>query len=298
MRTLELGAILPGMGWEFDGTEMRDWVRGIEAIGYQWTGTNDHITFAYELPDRPGGLYSGPVYQHENLTLLAHAAACTERLILQSTVLVLTQRQPGVVAKQAAEIDVLSGGRFRLGVGLGWSEAEFESTGTPFADKVQRFEEAIAVLRACWEQDRINFSGKYITIREMSMVPKPVTPGGPPIIFGGSAEAAEERAARLGDGWIGFPDEAPEVVAARIGRMRGHLRRHGRDEAQFVFQGMVGLIDDLGELARRLRAYREVGVTSFLLTAPDVRPSAKIPVDAHLRQLERVWREVWPAVVG
>ena len=116
--------------------------------------------------------------------------------MLQSAVLVLPQRQPTLVAKQAAELDVLSGGRFRLGVGMGWSAAESESMGVVLGERVSRFEEVVAVLRACWGGEPVNFAGRYTTIRDMNMEPKPLTPGGPPIIMGGFVRAAERRATR------------------------------------------------------------------------------------------------------
>ena len=298
MQAIELGVMFTGMGWDLDGAEVRDWARGVEAIGYEWIGTNDHVAYAYNRPDREPGFYAGPVYQHETMTLLAHMAACTERVILQSCVLVLPQRQPALVAKQAAEIDVLSGGRFRLGVGMGWGEAEFESLGVPFRERVARFEEAIAVVRRCWGAEPVEFEGQYTTIRSMNMEPKPVTPGGPPIIIGGFVEAAERRAARLGDGWLGAPMAQPAEAAATIGRMRETLKAEGRDPERFTVQWMAPLGKNLDELATLLRGYRDAGASQLLLLNPETDPKTKVSVDAQLRQLEAVWREVRPAVVG
>ena len=301
MARLELGAQVPGWRWDLDAHELRDWVQGVEAIGYDWVGLADHVLCAYELPGRPSAAPStAPVVQHEVLTTLAFLAGCTSRVTLQSSVLVLPQREPLLVAKQAAELDVLSGGRFRLGVGLGWLAAEFEALGTPFAQRAARLEEAVALLRVCWSQEPVNFAGRYTTVREMSMLPKPVTPGGPPILFGGSVAAAEERAARLGDGWVGSDLLSPAEAAAQVRRIQGHLQRSGRDPASFRVQWLTPLRDDPADLLGALRGYREAGATGLSLALPEALPEggagARLAVDAHLRQLEMVFREVWPAV--
>ena len=182
---LELGAQIPAWHWNYSAGELRDWVQGVEALGFDWLAMTDHVLYTYPLPERPtAGRYMGGTFQHETLTTLAYLAACTSRVVLQSAVLVLPQREPVLVAKQAAEIDLLSEGRFRLGVGLGWQEAEFAALGARFGQRPSRFEEAIGVLRACWSEEPVTFAGRYTTLEGMSMVPKPATPGGPRIMVG------------------------------------------------------------------------------------------------------------------
>ena len=130
-----------------------------------------------------------------------------------------------LVAKQAAEIDILSGGRMRLGIGIGWQWQEFDALTANFRQRPSRMEEYIRVLRACWTEEPITFSGRYVNIDQMSVMPKPVTPGGPPILFGGFAQAAIERTARLGDGWIAPVQSTVEQLAELIGRLREHSSR-------------------------------------------------------------------------
>ena len=299
MASMELGAQVPAWHWDLEVSELRDWVQGVEAIGYDWIAATDHVMYAYETAARPAaGPYVGATIQHEVLTTLAYLAACSSRLILTSSVLVLPQRQPVLVAKQAAELDILSGGRFRLGVGTGWQEAEFASLGTPFRQRPSRMEEAVAVLRACWSEEPVRFEGRYTTVREMSMLPKPVTPGGPPILFGGAVPAAEERAARLGDGWIGLSRVPPEGARESVQRIKAHLAKNGRDAAAFPIQWTTPLREDVGGLIATFAGYREAGASRLGVSMPSNDPGAKLPVDEYLRQLEVVFREVWPAVRG
>ena len=117
MANLELGAQLPAWHWDLGVSELRDWAQGVEAIGYQWLGITDHVLYAYATETRAEAPYAGGTIQHEPLTFLAWVAGFTQRVALTTSVVVLPQRQAALVAKQAAEVDILSGGRLRLGVG-------------------------------------------------------------------------------------------------------------------------------------------------------------------------------------
>ncbi len=296
---LEIGVQAPAWHWPMDRAELRDWAQGVEAIGLQWIEVTDHVLYAYPLPDRPAeGPYPGGPIQHEALTTLAFFAAVTERVALQTAVLVLPQRQPLLVAKQAAEVDRLSGGRLRLGLGAGWQRAEYEALGIPFAERGARLDEAIGLLRACWTQEPVTFAGRFTTVRAMSMQPKPVTPGGPPLLFGGSARAAERRAARYGSGWIAGGRLPPDEFGRLVGRLRAEVAAAGRDVDAFSFQAGFSPSGDLAQLTQRMLAYRAQGADRFCLLLPSSDPAGKLPVDAHLRRLEAVWREAWAGVVG
>ena len=297
--TLELGAQIPAWHWDYSAGELRDWVQGVEALGFDWLAMTDHVLYTYPLPERPtAGRYMGGTFQHETLTTLAYLAACTSRVVLQSAVLVLPQREPVLVAKQAAEIDLLSEGRFRLGVGLGWQEAEFAALGARFGQRPSRFEEAIGILRACWSEEPVNFAGRYTTLEGMSMVPKPATPGGPRIMVGGSSTAAVERAARIADGWIGLSNAGPERAATINERLRAGLAAAGRDAESFLVQWSTPLVDDLEALEETLRGYRDGGAQGIGVSMPSFDAESRISVDAYLSKLEAVSREVWPSVVS
>ncbi|HJN93096.1 MAG TPA: TIGR03619 family F420-dependent LLM class oxidoreductase [Dehalococcoidia bacterium] len=290
----ELGAQLPAWHWDLEVSELRDWAQGVEAIGYDWLGITDHVLYAYDSPSRPQAVYPGGTIQHEPLTFLAWVAGFTNRVALTTSVIVLPQRQAILVAKQAAEVDLLSGGRLRLGLGSGWQESEYEALGKEFHDRGRRLEDDVAIMRACWSDEPIDYESDEVKLEQMSVLPKPIQPGGPPLLFGGLAPRAIDRAARLGDGWIAMtafrPDAAPELV----GKMHDALAAQGRQADSFPLQATTPLITDLGALREVLGAYTAAGVNRLGLHLPGFRREDRIPVDEYLRQLEVIWREVWP----
>ena len=294
MGSLELVAQLPAWRWSYGPAELRDVSQAAEAIGYDCLFVSDHVTFAYPRAERAAGAYAGAIAQHEALTVLAAVSAWTTRVRLQTGVLVLPQRQPLLVAKQAAEVDVLSGGRLRLGVGLGWSAAEFAALGASFGDRAARFEEGLSLLRACWSEEPVSFAGRFTQLETMSVLPKPVTPGGPPLLIGAFASVALDRAARLGDGWIAGPGLAPEGAAAAARAMRERVEGAGRDAAAFAMQSTVALEADPGAMGEALAAYRAAGFDRLGVHMPEEPVSA----EDYIRRLEVVQRDVWPLVVG
>jgi probable F420-dependent oxidoreductase len=170
----------------------------------------------------PGG-ESSPI--PDPLAWIAHVAALTERVRLCTGILILPQRNPVVLAKECATIDVLSGGRLTLGVGIGWLREEFEAIGVPFPERVERTEEHVAALRALWSQDE-SFEGRFTSFHQARSYPKPVQPGGVPIVIGGHTKAAARRAGRIGDGF--FPARA-DSLAELIEECRAAAKDAGRD---------------------------------------------------------------------
>ena len=294
MAQMEFGCQIPAWHWRWDVAELRDWAQGVEALGADFISMADHVTYQYETPDRPiTGPYRDDVQQHEVMTTLAWLAAHTSRVALQPNVLVLTQREPVLVAKQAAEIDVLSGGRLRLGLGIGWQEGEYESLGVPFRRRGARMDEAIEVMRTCWTTEPINFEGEWTTIREMSMLPKPVTPGGPPLLFGGLSQPAVARAARVGDGWIAPVQSEVAALADVSDRLRAALAENGREADAFPLQWLPPMDENLDQTRDTLQAAKDAGFTRLGVGMPNYDREGQVPVDQYLRQLEAVWREVW-----
>jgi probable F420-dependent oxidoreductase len=298
MPPIELGAELPAVRWDYGVRELRDVAQAAEAIGYDFLSLGDHVAYAYTLPDRPSESragFHGPIVQHEALTLLAAVAGWTSRVRLTTAVLILPQRDPMLVAKQAAEVDILSGGRLRLGVGLGWSDSEFAALGASFADRAVRFEEAIALLRACWRDEPIDFAGDHYRVEQMSMLPKPVTPGGPPILAGGTAPRALDRAARLADGWLSSGATPDDRVAGAVAAMRERVRAAGRDPAAFPMQRETSIEAEPAPMAAALCAYRAAGFDRLGVRSVGRPPLAP---DEYIRRLEMVQREVWPQVLA
>ena len=297
MPKLEFGCQIPAWHWRWDVSELRDWAQGVEAIGADFISMADHVTYQYPLPDRPiTGPYQEDVQQHEVFTTLAWLSAHTNRVALQPNVLVLTQREPVLVAKQAAEVDVLSGGRLRLGVGIGWQEGEYESLGVPFRRRGARLDEAIDVLRACWTEEPINFQGEWTSIREMSMLPKPVSPGGPPLLFGGLSQPAVARAARIGDGWVAPVQSEIADLAQVADQLRAALAAGGRDPDSFPLQWLPPLEQNPERARETLQAAKDAGFTRLGAGMPNYDREGQIPVDQYLRALEAAWRDAFSAL--
>src|ERR671919_2562919 len=233
---VKVGAIFPQTEISTDLGAIRAFVEAVEAFGYDNIFIADHVLGADpQFHQHPSlGRYSYKSVVHEALTLMAYLAAITSRITLSTGILILPQRQTALVAKQAAEIDVLSGGRMRLGIGVGWNEVEYEALGEDFHNRGRRCEEQIAVLRALWMQDVVDFKGQWHQINHAGLNPLPVQRPIPIWIGAGRSArpippaAALRRIGRLADGW--FPMFSPgEEGRNAIARMRGYATEAGRD---------------------------------------------------------------------
>jgi probable F420-dependent oxidoreductase len=224
---VRLGAIFPQLESGADPVAIRDYAQAVEGMGYDHILIYDHVLGA-DTASRPNwrGAYTAQSLFHEPFVLYGYFAAVTERVELVTDIIILPQRQTALVAKQAAEIDVLSGGRLRLGIGVGWNEVEYEALGENFRNRGARSEEQIEVLRLLWTQEVVTFNGRWHTITEAGLNPLPVQRP-IPIWIGGDADATMRRIARLGDGW--FPRQAPDdQMRATLERLRDYTRQAGR----------------------------------------------------------------------
>ena len=196
--------------------------------------------------------------------------------------LIAPQRQTGVIAKQAAEADLLSGGRLRLGIGVGWNHVEYESLGMDWKTRGARQAEQVEVLRRLWSEDLVSFSGRFHNLNEVSIVPPPVQRP-IPIWFGGVSDAAVTRAARLGDGWM--PIIEPDAQAEeKLGALREQLRSFGRDPAKFGIEGWLRMHDgDPQRWAAAADCWRRLGADIVMLY-----PMYRIPrFDDQIETLRR-----------
>ena len=228
---MHIGVVFPQVEIGLDPGAIRDYAQAVEALGYTHILTFDHVLGAN--PDRPGG-WKGPyTYRHtfhEPFVLFGFLAAATRRVELVTGILILPQRQTALVAKQAAAVDVLSGGRLRLGVGVGWNAVEFEALGERFTNRGVRIEEQIEVLRALWAQDLVTIAGQWHRVTDAGLNPLP-SRRAIPIWMGGESEPVVRRAARLADGcgwgsgsagtrWSSRPSASASRIAARASRSR------------------------------------------------------------------------------
>src|SRR5438105_15587658 len=194
---MELSAFFPTRTIGNDPAKIRDWAQAAEDLGYDHIEVPDHVFGATARGDwQP--IYTEKDPFHETFTTLAFLAAVTRKAKLASGVLILPQRQTGVVAKQAAEVDILSGGRLRLGIGVGWNHVEYEALGMEWKTRGARQAEQIEVMRRLWTEDLVSFTGRFHKLVDVNLLPVPVQRP-IPISFGGSSDAVVRRAARIGD---------------------------------------------------------------------------------------------------
>jgi probable F420-dependent oxidoreductase len=237
---MKIGVIFPQIEFGNDATAIRDYAQAVEGLGYSHILTFDHVVGAN--PERSGG-WSGPyTYRHpfhEPFVHFGFMAAITRRIEFVTGILILAQRQTALVAKQAAEVDVLSGGRLRLGVAVGWNPIEFEAQREDFRTRGRRIEEQVEVLRALWTRELVTFEGRWHRIPDAGINPLPVQRP-IPIWMGGTSEPVLRRAARIADGWL--PHFGPGAESqATIDRLHGLIREAGRDPARFGVEGRITL---------------------------------------------------------
>ena len=197
---------------------------------------------------------------HDPFVMFSYLAAITERLSFVTGILILPQRQTALVARQAADLELLSGSRLRLGVGIGWNHVEYEALGQQFSTRGARQEEQIGLLRRLFTEPVVDFSGRFDRVDRAALVPKPARPV--PIWLGGSSEAAFDRAARLADGFI-FIGGGTERTVEVLRRMRERVVELGRPVEEFGAEYVVRVQGDPRELAGEIDAWREAGGTHF-----------------------------------
>jgi probable F420-dependent oxidoreductase len=258
---MRIGAVFPQTEIGNDPGVIRAWAQGVEELGYRHILAFDHVLGA-GTDTRPDwrGPYTSDTPFHEIFVLFGFLAAVTSTAELVTGILVLPQRQTALAAKQAAEVDVLSGGRLRLGVGIGWNAVEYEALGETFGNRGVRSEEQVEVMRALWARPVITYSGRWHRLDNAGVNPRPVR-GRIPIWFGGSAEATLRRVGRIGDGWL--PQRRPDDVArGMLDRVREYAREAGRAAEDIGFEPRLSLAQVPGsEWADFAAQWRDLGAT-------------------------------------
>jgi probable F420-dependent oxidoreductase len=238
-----------------------------EACGFESVWVVEHVVMAVEYtsvyPYDPSGRspFHADVVQPDPLLWLSYIAAATKRIRLGTSVLVLPQRNPVILAKALATLDRLSGGRVELGIGIGWVREEAEAVGTDFDNRGRRADEYIRVMRTLWREPVASFAGKFVRFDNVVSRPKPVQPGGVPIVIGGHSKAAARRAGRLGDGFYPLGVHGAQLAQLR-GIMAESAHAHGRDPAQIALT--CGGAADLATA----EAYASLGITRTVVSAP------------------------------
>ena len=260
---MKFGVVFPQTEIGNDPGVIREFAQAADDLGYEHLLAFEHVLGADPVkhPDLPG-LYTIESPFHEPFVLYGYLAGVTSRIKLTTGIVVLPQRQTALVAKQAAAVDVLSGGRLRLGVGLGWNRVEYEALGQDIHTRGRRVEEQIALLRALWTEESVDFTGRWHTVSGAGINPLPVQRP-IPIWMGGGAEPVLRRVGALADGWLPMmqPDEAGRAALERV---HGYAREAGRDPAsiEVCARTNIGRTPE-GEWASVIAAWAETGATQL-----------------------------------
>jgi probable F420-dependent oxidoreductase len=299
MKPPQLGVVFPQTEIGDDPVAVRDYAQAAEDLGYMHLVAYDHVIGAaarsYDLA-RLGGPYREQHMFHEPLVLFGYLAAITKKMTLATGILILPQRQTALVAKQAAQVDVLSGGRMRLGVGIGWNWVEYDVLGVPFKARGPRQAEQIKLLRELWTKPLVSFEGRFHKIEDAGINPLPVQRP-IPIWLGGMSEPVLERIGALADGWYPrFPTldgittpnrpavekEPPRVTVERVWEF---MKAAGRDPGSLGIQGFISHNNQTpGQWAKAVAAYHAVGATHLAFNT--MKAGLKTPAE-HIAALRR-----------
>ena len=280
---MQIGVVLPQTEIGGDVGILRAYATRVEELGFSHILAYDHVVGADPAVHQGWrGPYNVRSTFHEPMVLFGYLAGATS-LELVTGIIILPQRQTVLVAKQAAEVDLLTTGRFRLGVGLGWNAVEYEALGKDFSNRGRRLSEQVTLLRRLWTEPSLTFEGDHEQVTGAGLAPLPIQRP-IPVWFGGSSSRAYQRAGRLADGW--FPQMPPgPVLDEAKGQVEAAARDAGREPATLGMEGRITLaqqgIDQLDGVARQ---WREAGATHVGINTMN----AGLPsIDDHLKVLER-----------
>ncbi len=259
---MRIGVVFPQTEIGADPAAIRDYAQAAESLGYDHVLAFDHVLLASSRSSTVH--YDSKDMFHEIFVLLGYLAALTERIELVTGVVVLPQRQTVLVAKQAAEVDVLSGGRLRLGIGVGRNAVEYEALGEDITNRGARSEEQIDLMRALWADEIVTYEGKWQRITDAGLNPLP-TKRSIPIWIGGHADIVLRRAARIADGWMPlFPPD--DKARAELEKFHGYAREAGRDPAAIGIESWFTVGDRApGDWLEWIGAWKDLGATHLTL---------------------------------
>ena len=289
---MQIGAIFPQTEIGSDPGAIREYAQAAEELGYSHLFIADHVLGAD--PDYHSHVtdsyYTHRSVIHESFTLMGYLAAITQRVGLTTGILILPQRATALVAKQAAAVDVLSGGRLRLGIGVGWNHVEYEALNRNFRDRGRRSEEQIALLRALWTQEVVNFEGRWHRVTHAGLNPLPVQRPIPVWLGAGSSasplppEPVLRRIATISDGWFpNFPPDEPGREA--IGKLREYIQAAGRDPSAVGIEGRIRIDNKQPEdWVDEAKGWQALGAVSITVEA---RRGGLSGVEDHIEAIAR-----------
>jgi probable F420-dependent oxidoreductase len=285
---MRLGVVFPQTEIGAHPEGIKDYAQAAEDLGFRHILAYDHVIGA-DTASRPGWKppYSHLDSFHEPFVLFGYLAGLTRKVEFVTGIIILPQRQTVLVAKQAAALDVLSGGRLRFGIGIGWNPVEYEALGENFHNRGRRSEEQIELLRKLWTQELVTFDGRWHKVTDAGINPLPVQRP-IPLWFGGGDNRALRRLARLGDGW--FPLMAPDnKLSATIERIRNDAREAGRDPDTIGIEGRIAYGQGLPESwLKDLEAWQKLGATHVSFNTMKAGLSGPA---AHIEAIRRFQKE-------
>jgi len=281
---MQVGAVYPQIELRGDPSAVRRLGLAVEELGFDYLLAYDHVLGAVHADRTPQltGPYTEHDPFHDPFVMFAYLAAITERLQFATGILILPQRPTVLVARQAADLELLSGGRLRLGVGIGWNHVEYEALGQQFGTRGARQEEQIWLLRRLFTEPVVDFSGRFDRVDRAALVPRPAHPI--PIWLGGSSEPAYDRAARLADGFIFIGGDIDRTIEAWT-RLRDRVHSVGRSVEDFGAEYVARPQGGRGDLPAEIDAWREVGGTHFSVITMGLGLDS---IDGHIDYLASV----------
>ena len=278
---MRIGVVFPQTEIGAAAGAVRAYAEHVEGLGFAHLLAYDHVVGADpRIHVGWNGPYDVHTTFHEPLVTFGYLAAVTTSLELVTGIVILPQRQTVLVAKQAAEVDLLSGGRLRLGVGLGWNAVEYEALGEDFSTRGKRCDEQVELMRKLWTEQTVTYHGTYHRVTGAGLAPLPIQQP-IPVWFGAYSPRACRRVGRLGDGWFPMVGPGPKLEQARH-EVTEAAREAGRDPAQIAMEGRVSWNGNVDDLADGLRIWAEAGASHMSINTMDAGLAS---VDDHLAAL-------------
>jgi probable F420-dependent oxidoreductase len=301
---VKLGVALPHFGPTASPQAIIGVARKAESLGMASVWVLDRLLWPMEprskYPGNPRGELPGPMQNtYDPFVVLSFAAAHTEKLLLGTSVLVAAYRSPAVTAKMSATLDLLSGGRLILGLGVGWSADEFMAAGSGLRERNQQSDEFIQVLRELWHSEECSFEGTYYRVPRSVFLPKPRQKPAPPIWIGGNSPRAMRRVATYGDGWHPTSRMPVSEMTEKMARIREMAAGQGRDPGAIALTLRWNAFPDLDDaqnrrvVAQRLREYEAAGVEHICI---DFNIPIPVSLDYMCERMERLMREIVPSL--
>ena len=279
---MRYGAVFPQTEIGDDPGAVRAYAQAIEEMGYEYLLAYDHVLGA-DTSVRPNwtGPYNAETNFHEPFVLFGYLAGITQRIELVTGIIILPQRQTALVAKQAAEVDVLSGGRLRLGIGIGWNDVEYEALNEDFHNRGKRSEEQVGVLRELWTKPVVTYEGRWHHIDAAGIKPLPVQRPIPIYFGGGRTDAVLRRIAKLGDGWL--PQARPDDNGrALVEKFRNFVAEAGREPSDVGLDARVSVLEGMDVALANAEQWDDIGAR---YVGVNTMKAGFTTVDQHLNAL-------------